>query len=502
MPHYPVNDFEPAIKGMVIGGMGIIHVFLAQFAIGGGMLMCWFQWLAQSGRNPDARRFLDGYFRALVLISFVLGALTGVGMWFTTIQISPRTIGVMVEEFHWVWATEWTFFCLEVVAGYAFYRHGHRLDDRARMTLLVLYTVAAWFSLFWINGILSWQLTPGGWVDSGRVWAGFFNPSFWPSLVFRTIVALTIAALVACVVINTMTDLSREAMRRLQNSAAYLLSPMALMPVLGTWYLAVIPSDSRSWVLGGSAAMTMFLTLAVGSSLLIGLYSLVGLIRQKLFINGATATLLVALAFGATAGGEFVREGVRKPFTIREHLYSNSIRPEEVAHLREVGCTTGDPFPLRDETAYPDDVLRLGARVFRVQCAVCHTMEGVNGLTHLAGTWTTDQKRMNIAKLQHTKPFMPPFAGTAEELEALVQLIEWTATRHGAVGPVNEGLERAGAPASQSPSRTEPGPGAVERFADAATLARIRRWLDEAGTAANTPERNRTARPEHSTEAN
>ncbi len=74
IPHYPVNDFGPAMKGMVIGGVGIVHVFLAQFAIGGGALLCYFQWLAQTGREPAARHFLDGYFKALVLISFVLGA--------------------------------------------------------------------------------------------------------------------------------------------------------------------------------------------------------------------------------------------------------------------------------------------------------------------------------------------------------------------------------------------------------------------------------------------
>jgi cytochrome bd-type quinol oxidase subunit 1 len=159
MTYYPQNDFGPLIKGMVIGGLGIFHVFLAQFAIGGGMLMCFFQWRAAHRADAVARRFLDGYFRVLVLISFVLGALTGVAMWFTTIQISAGTIGTMVDEFHWIWATEWTFFCLEIVSGYMFYRYSHELPDGARMTLLVLYAIAAWFSLFWINGILSWQLT-------------------------------------------------------------------------------------------------------------------------------------------------------------------------------------------------------------------------------------------------------------------------------------------------------------------------------------------------------
>ena len=36
---YPVNDYGPIMKGMAIGGLGIFHVFLAQFAIGGGFLL-------------------------------------------------------------------------------------------------------------------------------------------------------------------------------------------------------------------------------------------------------------------------------------------------------------------------------------------------------------------------------------------------------------------------------------------------------------------------------
>ena len=158
---YPIQDYGPLMKGMVIGGLGIFHVFLAQMAIGGGMLLCYFEWLRRTGRSPNAARFVNGYFQALILISFVLGALTGVAMWFTSIQVSPRTIGVLVDEFHWVWATEWTFFCVEVVSGYAFLRYKDRLSGRGRMLLLAIYSLAAWFSLFWINGILSFQLTPG-----------------------------------------------------------------------------------------------------------------------------------------------------------------------------------------------------------------------------------------------------------------------------------------------------------------------------------------------------
>jgi hypothetical protein len=457
-PYYPINGFGPAMHGMVIGAIGIVHVFLAQFAIGGGMLLCYFQWLSQTGRCQHAKRFIDDYFQLLVLISFVIGAVTGVGMWFTTIQISPRTIGMMVAEFHWMWAIEWSFFCLEIVSGYCFYRYGARLDDRTRFRLLVLYSFAAWFSLFWINGILAWQLTPGDWLTNGSVWSGFFNPSFWPSLIFRTVTSMTIASLSACLVINFMTGLNRAERTELINRAATFLRPMIVMPLLAGWFLWTIPEESRSWALGASPLMSMFFMMAAGSSLLIGLYAFMGLLREKLFINAATASLLCALAFSATAGGEFVREGIRKPFTVHRTLYSNSILPEEIPYFRETGCVTNDPYPLKNAGDLPNEQIVTGARVFRMQCSICHTLAGSNGLTHLTGTWTATQLRLNIAMLQRTKPFMPPFAGTPEELEALVQYLSW---------------QNASRPANWGDSRNEPD--------HSQTLSRIRSWLEEAG---------------------
>ncbi len=96
-----------------------------------------------------------------------------------------------------------------------------------------------------------------------------------------------------------------------------------------------------------------------------------------------------------------------------------------------------------------------GAKVYRLQCSVCHTLRGANGLIHLTGSWELDQMRMNIAKLQHTKPYMPPFAGSAEELEVLVQFLAWT---------------RAGRPQEW------------KVYWDQEKLDQIQRWMDEAGT--------------------
>jgi mono/diheme cytochrome c family protein len=454
-PYYPINDFGPLMKGIGIGALGILHVFLAQFGIGGGLLIFYFQWLGQTGREPLARQFIDGFFKFVVLISFVLGAVTGVGMWFMTIQASARTIGAMVDVFHWLWATEWLFFSLEIVAGYCFYRYGPRLDDRSRMTLIALYAVASWFSLFWINGILSWQLTPGRFIETHAMWDGFFNPSFFPSVIFRTITSMAIAALGACVVINLIPDLDREQRTRLIHRAAHFLAPALGMPALGIWYFLVIPPDSRAWALGGNVPMMMFFVLAIVCSTIISSYAVFGLLRLKLYINAATSLLLVSLALLATGFAEFVREGVRKPYTVRGYLYSNSFTQAELDYFRQNGCTTDDPYPLRNADSYPSPQVAQGAHVFRNLCSVCHTPDAANGLTHLTGGWSDDQLRMNIAMLQRTKPFMPPFAGNAQELESLVQWLQWQ----------NDGR-----------------PAAWEETRDPQVITRTQDWLDEAGT--------------------
>lgn len=489
-PPYPTPDVGPLMKGMVIGGVGIVHVFLAQFAIGGGILLAYLERLRQRrGEHAAALgAFIESYFQTLVLVSFVLGAVTGVAMWLTTILVGSRTIGLMVDEFHWLWATEWLCFCVEVAAGYTFVRYGKRLSDRARLGTLVTYAAASWLSLFWINGILSWQLTPGDWLRDHDLWSGFFNPSFLPSLLYRTVVAMTLAALVACLVIAALPAAQlgvaalpeedaatrelalRERRRALVRTVSALLAPMAAMPLLALWYLSVIPADSRGWLMGGSIAMTMFVGIAAGASLIIGAYAALLLVSRRLrfarnwnvTLGGPSAAILLAIAFAATAAGEFVREGARKPYTVRDVLYSSSLTEAEVAQLRRTGAVTADPWPLRDAARYPTPQLQHGARVARALCDVCHTMKGANALTHLTATWTLDQMRHNIAMLQRTKAFMPPFAGNAADVEAIVQLLAW---------------EHAGAP-----PRWPPASGAPDA-APADPLPQIQRWLDEAGTA-------------------
>ena len=79
----------------------------------------------------------------------------------------------------------------------------------------VLLAVAAWFSMVIITGILGFMLTPGGWLETGGFFAGFFNQTYWPQLLFRTAMMFAIAGAYAALVAATLRDGGRDTVRRI-----------------------------------------------------------------------------------------------------------------------------------------------------------------------------------------------------------------------------------------------------------------------------------------------
>ena len=425
LPRFPVFASDAILPGLLIAAVAITHVFLAQFAVGGGILVTFFEWRAEKKGHSLLRDYLHRFFTTLVLLSFVLGAVTGVGIWLVTALVSPRPLLLLIREFHWIWAAEWCFFCLEVACGYAYFVHGRTLSFQKRFWLAAGYAFSAWMSLFWVNGILSYQLTPGGWLESGSVWEGFFNPSFWPSLFGRTFASMALAAIGATLVAQCIRSYDESDKREVVRNAAVLLLPLALMPVAAIWFLAVVPEESRRYVTGASVPMTMFFALSALFSVLIAGTAIFTLLKRRPLFHIPGTVLLAVMAFCATGATEFVREGIRKPYVVHGVIYSNGIAHDEVRRLKRRGIESLDPWPLRDADRYPSRTVRNGRRVYRELCSSCHTPARMNGLLHLTAAWDREMLENNIEKLHRLKTFMPPFSGDDEDLEDIVAYLLW-----------------------------------------------------------------------------
>jgi cytochrome bd-type quinol oxidase subunit 1 len=97
----------PTIGGSwLIGGNAILHVIIAHFAVGGGLLVVLTEQLARRRGDALWLGFARRQSAVLVLLSTVLGALTGVGIWFTIGLVQPAATASLIHNFVWGWAIE------------------------------------------------------------------------------------------------------------------------------------------------------------------------------------------------------------------------------------------------------------------------------------------------------------------------------------------------------------------------------------------------------------
>jgi hypothetical protein len=321
-----ILDSGQFARAMVSQGLGIAHVVLTQMAFGGGMLLCYFERLRQSGRSRYAGRFITGYFQDLVMVSFMLGALSGLAMWFTAIWWRSRWIGAVIDEFHWIWATDWTFFSVAVFTGCAYLRYRDRLRGRDRLILLAFYTVTSWFSLFWMSGITPSHLVPSHLSPDHSLWRDFFHPGFWPTLVCRTIEGVAISAVAACAVINVSWPAEREARRDLARHAMRFLAPMMLVPILGAWFWVSFLAPGRSGASGAGMTNISLAAITVVASLLLGASGICAFWFSAVEIGGIATVSLCILVLAGTALGEVLYQSIRGPSPVRTALLDVPLR--------------------------------------------------------------------------------------------------------------------------------------------------------------------------------
>jgi len=421
--------------GVLIGVIAVLHVVVSHFAIGGGIVMALAEARLAKRPDPALRELLKRSSLMLILVSTVFGALSGVGIWFVIGLVHPAATSALIHTFVWGWAIEWAFFLLEVVTALAWYATWDRVRPRTHLLLIVLYAFAAYMSLVVIQGILGFMLTPGRWLTTRGFWDGFLNPTYLPGLLFRTGVCLLLAG--AYMTLAALREKEREARGRLVRYLAAFEIVGVLLAVVGLFaWKGALPEDVRAIFLGAKPLVVAVATgwrhlfFAVAASALLAL-------AAALFpraVRWPVALLALLAAFGVLGGYERVREGARKPFVVRDYMFSNGILVSEVELLNRNGILSKARWAAHD--AGPTPISR-GRAVFRAECSSCHTLNGYLGIRKRTAAADADFLRLFLTSLRDDGakwtarppekpdfPFMPPFVGTDEELEALVVYLD------------------------------------------------------------------------------
>jgi cytochrome d ubiquinol oxidase subunit I len=472
-------------SGWVIGIVAIIHILISHFAVGGGFYLVLAERRAIKLGRSDWLEYIKKHSKFFLLLTVVAGAMTGVGIWFSIGLTSPEATSSLIHNFVLGWAAEWTFFLAEIAAILVYYHTWNKVSQKVHMAIGWIYAVAAWMSLFIINGILTFMLYPGkAWLatagtgrEASAFWPALFNPGYFPSLVFRTLICLSLAGIFALITASRLNPKKQGALKEdvVKWSAKWLMPSFLLLPFAAAWYFHSMPPANRSLFKRGISTIGQGIFtqitreavyLVAASFIVFVLVYFLAWKQPKAITTGQTLIILV-LAFSILGAAEHIREMARKPYVIGGYMYANGTRVSERENFNKNGYLTDTIWATEAEkqdwasidkkaedashetaaaTAFSDaetldrefagdtvtrgKILRRGELMFRGQCMACHTLNGYRSIHKLLRN--RDEAAIeSMMKLLYEykadsiyRAFMPPLVGTKGEISALVEFLE------------------------------------------------------------------------------
>jgi mono/diheme cytochrome c family protein len=422
---YPIWQLTTLGGGFWIALIATVHVYVAHFAVGGGLFLVLTERAAYRTGNPHLLEYAKKHTKFFLLLTMAFGAVSGVAIWFTIALLAPQATITLIHNFVFAWAAEWVCFTGEIVALIIYYYTWETMDRRDHLMVGTIYFVFGWFSLFLINGIVGFMLTPGAWLQTRDFWDGIFNPTFWSSLVFRTFFSAACAGLFGFV---TATRIGDEETRTsvLRTCSAWTIAGVLAVVASGFWYMAALPPAQYELVALKSHRVAGFMNwfwLFAGLTLMGGL---ILALRMPRLMSFPLALIVLLAGQGLFGSFEFIREAGRKPYLIWDYAYSNSILKSHAAVINQDGALARarwTPPDLRDGITDANR-MEAGAFLYQLQCSSCHSIGGpMNDIRKRTAMYDTDGMDSFLTGMGKLNAYMPPFMGSADERMALAAYI-------------------------------------------------------------------------------
>ena len=433
---YPVWEGIWLHSGMYIALIASFHVLVSHLTVAAAWFNLYLERRAVKENQPEFYQYLKKSALGLLVFAYVFGALSGVGIWFSTTAGNPRGISTLIHSFVFYWASEWYMFWIDVAGIIAYYYTLNKVSNRTHLKLAWILALGSTGTLVIIVGILAFKLTPGAWLATGQSLDGFFNPTFWPQLMARFFAMFAITGVWAVAVAAQMPKSSPYRNEIIRDASAFGLLGLVLSGItIQYWFLPAVPESARA-LLQTPAVPSITFTLIAICAIVVVAYYLQAIAWPKVQ-HWALAVGALAVLFSGVFGLERVRELLRKPDIVAGYLSSNQIviqdmpargiKAEEEA-LNQTG--TLDNLPFLADSGSP---MENGRRLVTQQCSSCHTTStqttikvGQNGLALRSVARLFQERNMTSPQQIETYlgalggfPYMHPVIGTQEEKAAM-----------------------------------------------------------------------------------
>ncbi len=436
---FPLFYFPQIGSAWLMGITGTIHILASHTSIGAALLFVFLAHKAYKENRPELYEYMKKYGMFLLIFSYVIGSITGPGIWYTATAASPRGISALIHNFVWVWATEWVFFVYEVVGVFALIYFIDKIDKKTHLKLTYSFALASLGTLFLIIGIISFMMWPGtdAFYQTGSASDAFFGLNTFPHMVLRIGFMVMMSGVIGFIITSVLKDrdLAAELNRKLGITS--IIGGLVVM-VGFMWYVNTLPQSAHT-------LMSIYLPDIINTRIILialfSLYFLMAIFFPRYIKRSLAIVMLFVIGVVGLWPGEKLRESIRKPYVAGRYIYSNQIIAKdvpgkniksEVDVLGEKGLLQLNPWiPKRLRTITPQNKLEAGKLLTQIACSNCHGLEKGAAFRPLMAKvegWDkqTIKSFMQGSIATGAIPYMPKLKLPDQEFDAMAA---WIATK-------------------------------------------------------------------------
>jgi len=381
-PLFYVPEFGSA---WLMGITGVIHILASHTSVGAALLFAFLAYKAQKENRTDLYDYMKKYGMFLLIFSYVIGSITGPGIWYTATAASPRGISALIHNFVWVWASEWVFFVYEVMGVFALIYFMDKIDKKTHLKLTYTFAIASVGTLALIIGIISFMMWPGteAYYVTGSSSDAFFGLNTFPHMFLRIGFMIMLSGIIGMIISSAMKKENPELSAELTRKLGWVSFIGSFVTVFFfVWYVETLPENAK--VLLGMVKDSIIqnrILLAV----IFSIYFIFAIVKPKWINTPIAVTMMLIISIVGVWPGEKLRETMRKPWVAGQYMYSNQTIgrdvpgkgiKEETTRLAEHGMLKLNPWiPEHLRTITPENRLEVGKLLTRIACSNCHSLE-------------------------------------------------------------------------------------------------------------------------------
>ncbi|MBD3790717.1 MAG: cytochrome c [Campylobacterales bacterium] len=382
---FPLFYFPEYGSAWMMGITGTIHILASHTSVGAAMLFAFLAYKAYKENRTDLYPYMKKYGMFLLIFSYVIGSITGPGIWYTATAASPRGISALIHNFVWVWATEWVFFVYEVIGVFALVYFIDKIDKKTHLKLTFTFALASVGTLALIIGIISFMMWPGteGYYATGSASDAFFGVNTFPHMFLRIGFMIMMSGVIGLVISSAMKKENEALSNELSRKMGFvsLIGGFVTM-FFFMWYMGTLPENAHAVF---NVTKESIIQNRIILAIVFSLYFILAIVRPKTINTVLASSMIVVILLAGLWPGEKLRESMRKPYVAGQYIYSNQIISRDVPGkgikselpiIAEKGLLQVNPFvPENLKVITASNKLEAGKLLARMSCSNCHSLE-------------------------------------------------------------------------------------------------------------------------------